>query len=150
MIMSKAIHGKVARILNSRELALNIGASDGVKSGMLFDILDPKGEDIRDPDTNEILGSLQRPKVRVKIVTVQDKLSVASTYKSTEINVGGEGDFAGFGRISSMLMPPKYVKRYETLKTTEQTWEDLDENMSYVKTGDPVVSVREVQDSPQI
>ncbi|WP_406625928.1 hypothetical protein [Acidovorax sp. SDU_ACID1] len=148
--MSKTIHGKVARILNSRELALNIGTTDGVKEGMLFDVLDPKGEDIRDPDTNEILGSLQRPKVRVKIVSVQEKLSVASTYKSTEVNIGGAGDFAGLGRISSMLMPPKYVKRYETLKTTEQTWEDLDEDMSYVKTGDPVVLAREVQDSPQL
>lgn len=139
--MSKEIHGKVARLLNSRELALNIGSTDGVKLGMLFDVLDPKGEDIRDPDTQEILGSIRRPKVRVKIISVQDKLSVASTYKATEINVGGAADYAGVGRISAMLMPPKYVKRFETLKTTEQTWEDLDENKSYVKTGDPVVSV---------
>lgn len=145
--MSKAIHGKVARLLNSRELALNIGSTDGVKIGMLFDVLDPKGEDIRDPDTQEILGSIKRQKVRVKIISVQDKLSVASTYKATEINVGGTGDFAGVGRISAMLMPPKYVKSFETLKTTEQTWENLDESKSYVKTGDPVVSVIDVSES---
>lgn len=145
--MSKAIHGKVARVLNSRELALNIGTENGVKIGMLFDVLDPKGEDIRDPDTQEILGSIQRPKVRVKIISAQEKLSVASTYKATEINVGGVADFAGVGRISAMLMPPKYLKKFETLKTTEQTWEDLDESKSYVKTGDPVVSVSEVESS---
>ena len=145
--MSKEIHGKVARILNSRELALNIGSNDGVKTGMLFDVLDPKGEDIRDPDTQEILGSIKRPKVRVKITSVQEKLAVASTYKADEINIGGIGDFGGVGRISAMLMPPKYVKKLETLKTMEQTWEDLDEAQSYVKTGDPVVSVKDISES---
>lgn len=145
--MSKTIQGKVARILNSRELALNIGTKQGVSIGMLFDVLDPKGEDIRDPDTHEILGSLQRPKVRVKIISVQEFLSVASTYRSKEINVGGIGDLVGSGRLSSMLLPAKYMKQYETLKTTEQTWEDLEEDMSYVKTGDPVISVRDLADS---
>lgn len=144
--MSSPIHGKVARILNSRELALNIGSVNGVKMSMLFDVLDPKGEDIQDPDTGEKLGSLQRSKVRVKIVSVQERLSVASTYKSREINVGGSIGYAAIGTVSAMLMPPKYVKRYETLKTTEQTWEDLDETMSYVKSGDPVVSVKEVSE----
>ena len=58
------IRGKVARILTARQLALNIGVKDGVKVGMLFDVLDPKGDDITDPDTGEVLGSLYRPKVR--------------------------------------------------------------------------------------
>lgn len=148
--MSDPIHGKVARILNARELALNIGSDHGVKIGMLFDVLDQKGEDITDPDTGEVLGSLQRPKVRVKIVSVQERLSVASTYKSREVNVGGSADFGGIGRISAMLMPPKYVRAYETLKTNEQTWEDLDETKSYVKSGDPVVSVKEVSEGSEI
>lgn len=34
-----------------------------------------------------------------------------------------------------------WVTRYETLKTREETWEDLEEEDSYVKTGDPVVQV---------
>jgi hypothetical protein len=148
--MSDPIHGKVARILNARELALNIGSDHGVRIGMLFDVLDQKGEDITDPDTGEVLGSLQRPKVRVKIVSVQERLSVASTYKSREVNVGGSADLGGIGRISAMLMPPKYVRSYETLKTNEQTWEDLDETKSYVKSGDPVVSVKEVSVSSEI
>ena len=144
--MAKTIHGKVARVLNSRELAINIGSNDGVRVGMLFDVLDIKGEDIRDPDTNEILGSIKRSKVRVKVIDVQDKLSVASTYKATEINVGGSG-IGGMGRISTMLLPPKYVKRIDTLKTTELTWEDLDESENYVKIGDPVVSATEVSET---
>src|SRR2546425_9679519 len=91
------IRGKVARILNSRELAINVGATDGVKVGMYFDVLDPKGEDIKDPDSGEVLGSLERPKVRVKVAKVQDHLSVASTYKTFEVNVGGRGGAMDFG-----------------------------------------------------
>lgn len=134
------IRGKVARILNSRELAINVGATDGVKVGMYFDVLDPKGEDIKDPDSGEVLGSLERPKVRVKVAKVQDHLSVASTYKTFEVNVGGRGGAMDFG-FANLLLPPKYVTRTETLKTSEKTWEDLDETESYVKTGDPVVQV---------
>lgn len=142
----KTIRGKVARVLNSRELAINLGSENGVELGMLFDVLDPKGEDITDPDTGEVLGSVDRPKVRVKVINVQEKLCIASTYKSKKINVGGMGRDLGFGRMADILRPPEYVVKYETLKTTEKTWEDLDEQQSFVKIGDPVVSVVDVID----
>ncbi len=145
------IRGKVARILNSRELAINVGSADGVVVGMYFDILDAKGEDITDPESGEVLGSVERPKVRVRVIKVQDRLSVASTYRARKINVGGQGlalDIIG-SRFSDLFMPPKYVTKYETLKTDEKTWEDLDEQQSYVKTGDPVVQVVEEVDVGQ-
>ena len=140
---SRPIRGKVARILNSRDLVINVGSRDGVVVGMYFDVLDPKGEDIKDPDTGEVLGSVERSKVRVQVVKVQERLSVASTYKKREVNIGGRG--AGLtslsGGFAELFMPPKFVTKYETLKTTERTWEDLDESESYVKIGDPVVQV---------
>lgn len=142
--MSGPIRGKVAQVLNSREVAINVGSDHGVSQGMYFDIVDPKGEDIRDPDSGEILGSLERPKVRVQVVTVQPKLSVASTYKKTKVNLGGEGGLALSQSISSLsrqLMPPNWITRYETFKTTEKTWDQLEEKESYVKVGDPVVQV---------
>lgn len=137
--MTNMIRGKVARVLNSRELALNIGSQHGVREGMLFDVIDPKGEDIVDPDTEDIIGSLERPKVRVKVISVQDKLSVASTYKKERVNIGGVG--IGTSAISQLFMQPEYVTQYETLKTEEKTWEDISEEESYVKSGDPVVQV---------
>lgn len=134
------IRGKVARILNSREVALNIGADAGVATGMYFDILDPKGEDIRDPDTDDVLGSVDRPKVRVQVVKVLGRLCVASTYKKKRVNVGGMG-FGAHDDFTRVLAPPKYVTLFETLRTTEKTWEDLAPEQSYVKVGDPVVQV---------
>ncbi|MCT0230422.1 hypothetical protein KQ306_06085 [Synechococcus sp. CS-1324] len=138
--MTSQIRGKVAQVLNSRELALNVGTDHGVQVGMLFDVLDPKGEDIVDPDTGDVLGSLARPKVRIKVISVQPKLAVASTYKKARINIGGVG--IGSAGLAQLLSPPEYVTQYETLKTTEKTWEDISEKDSYVKRGDPVVEVK--------
>ena len=134
--MTKPIRGKVARILNSREMVINIGSRDGVAVGMRFDVMDTTGENIKDPDTGELLGSVERSKVRVEVAKVQEKLSVAYTYKKKRMNEGGN-----MGLVSQMFMPAKWVTKYETLKTDEQTWEDLQEIDSYVKTGDPVVEV---------
>lgn len=147
--MSEPIRGKVARILNSRELAINVGSKAGVKVGMYFDVLDPKGEDIRDPDTKEILGSLNRPKVRVQVIRVDELMSVASTFKKKEVNVGGRAGFSlRYDTVfADMLLPPKYVTKHETLKTAEKTWEDLDEAQSYVKTGDPIIEAALVDES---
>lgn len=153
--MKDLIRSKVARILNSREIVIAAGKVNGIRVGMYFDVLDPKGEDIKDPDTDEILGSLERPKVRVKVTKVQENLSIASTYKMEKINIGGNGENLGnyvktIGLFSEALMPPKYVTKYETLKTDEKTWEDLDEEESYVKSGDPVVQVLEKIDPDEI
>ena len=146
LLQTPLIRGKVARILNSREVAINRGSEDGVREGMYFDILDPVSEDIKDPDTQEILGSIPRPKVRVKVTRVEERLCVASTYKSRRVNIGGTGGGlalpSGFARS---LLPPEWVTKHETLKTKEKTWESLDEKESYVKTGDPVVQVNPVE-----
>jgi hypothetical protein len=140
------IHGKIARVLNSRELVINRGAADGVREGMYFDILDPQAEEIRDPDSGDVLGSLLRPKVRVRVVHVDDRFSVASTYRSQKVNVGGTGAFSGPSSIARHLLPPRWVKKYETLKTEEKTWEPIDEEQCYVRTGDPVRQVFDDED----
>ena len=142
--MTEPIRGKVARILNSREIAINVGSDHGVRLDMHFDIMDQELQDITDPDTGALLGSIERPKVRVKIVVVQHKLSLASTYKTKTVNVGGAG--LGLSGLSQALMPPKWITIPETLKTEEKTWESLDEKQSFVKIGDPVVQVFPVEE----
>lgn len=132
------IRGKVAKILSSREVALNIGREEGVEVGMIFDILSPKGSDIVDPDTGEALGSVDLPKTRVKITRVYDKLSMASTYRTKRVNVGGALTAA------TLFNPPMWETQYETLKIDggfERSTEELDEADSYIATGDQVVQL---------
>lgn len=146
--MTERVEGKVAQVLNSREVALNVGSDKGVRVGMYFEILEH--EDIEDPDSGDSLGSIDRPKVRVKVTHVQEKLSVAATYIKKRVNVGGIGlGMEPLGSFSRMLMPPKWITEYETLKTEEKTWEDLDEEESYVKIGDRVLQVIDESDLEQ-
>jgi len=144
--MTKPICGKVARVLNTREIAINLGVKDGVTIGMYFDVIDLQYEDIRDPDTDEVLGSIERPKVRVQVIQVQEKLSLATTYRSTRVNTGGR-DFLSLGPFARSLMPPNWVTKYETLSKIEENRDVLDEEDSYVKVGDPVVQVIEGSDT---
>ena len=109
------IRGKVARILTVRELVLNIGRHDGVELDMLFDILDPIAQDIQDPDTKEVIGSLYRPKIRLKITSVEERIALASTYKSTTVNMGGQGGIAAL--LGASFEAPEWVTQYESLRT---------------------------------
>ena len=148
--MTEPIRGSVARVLNEREIAINLGFTKGVTVGMYFDVIDPKGEDIKDPETGKSLGSLELRKVRVRVTRVQENLSVATTYRSEKVNVGGTGPgpFITLGPFARALMPPEWVTEYETLHKTGKTPDDLEESDSAVKTGDPVVQVLEV-DQPE-
>lgn len=140
--MTTPIRAKVAKILNTRELVITAGSHDGVEVGMHFDIMDKKGENVTHPDTGEILGSVERPKVRVKVVQVQERIAVASTFRTKKVNEGGSMPSSGL--FARALMPEIWTTKVETLKTKESTWEDLSESESYVRIGDPAVQVVEV------
>jgi hypothetical protein len=145
--MTKPICGKVAHVLNEREIAVNVGTAHGVNVGMYFDVIDAHDEAIRDPDTDEVLGSIERPKVRVRVTHVQEKLSVAGTYKVESVNIGGDDGL--FGPFSRSLMPSEWIKKYETLRAKDKAWSPLYEEDSYVKVGDPVVQVIEKYEREQ-
>ena len=120
------IRGKVAQILDSRQVILNVGSSDRVAAGMVFKIINPKGEQVRDPDSKQVLGSVESPRAFVRVIEVQDRLSIATTS-------GANPAFtpATLGPFARVLMPPRWVDQYESLGA----------NLSSVNIGDPVVQV---------
>ena len=145
-VQAKAIRGKIARVLNSREVALNVGDDEGVEVGMHFDILSPNGLNIADPDTGEALGSVDLPKARVLVTHVYGRLAVASTCRTKRVDVSGaNGPYPpGTDIVAAMFRPPKWETRYETLRAGgafERDTADMSEDESFVKTGDPVVQV---------
>lgn len=139
--MTERIEGKVAQVLTRSELVLNIGSEDGVTKGMRFAVLNAKGLSIIDPDSGKVLGSVDLPKVFVQAVRVQSRLSVVRTYKKHRRNVGGtSGLLAGL----ELFRPPEWVEEVESLRTSDKPYaEELDEEESYVKIGDPVVQIVE-------
>lgn len=143
------IEGKVAAILNSRELVLNIGESDGVEVGMYFKIMDKESREIVDPDTGLFLGRLDSEKVRVRVNRVQDKIAVAITYKNYSVNVGGTGSSVShiLGLGTSSEKPPRWITHYETLKQKSSEFEPLDEKDSVIKVGDVAIQFLNDEDT---
>ena len=137
MADQKPIRGKVARVLSDREVALNRGLSNGVEVGMIFDIVRSAGLDIQDPDTGEMLGSIDVPKASVKITTVQERVSVAATFRTRKVNVGGSG--VGLG----LFEPPRWEYHYETLRLRDDSTDpnETTDSDTTVSVGDPVVQV---------
>lgn len=137
--LGEPIRGRVARILNSRELVINRGTEHGVEIGMRFAVLNSKGAEITDPDSGELLGSVDVEKTFVKVVRVQERMSVARTFRTFRTPATGLAAQVGVRDIVFGL-PASIVE--ETLRTSESTYQqEMDEKDSYVKRGDPVVQV---------
>jgi len=77
----ETIRGKVAAIKDMYTIVINKGSDDGVEDGMHFVIYEP-GEEIKDPDTNILLGNFEYVKAKVKVTYVSEKYAVAETYET--------------------------------------------------------------------
>lgn len=139
------IEGKVATVLNERELVLNIGSEEGVEIGMRFKILYPGGIEITDPDTDQPLGNVEWPKTEVKIVSVQPHMAVGRTFRTITIPASGHRGMlhqytSAFDMISGNYEPEKRV--VETLRSSDGFAEkEIDAAESVVKRGDPAVQI---------
>ncbi|HEU4510628.1 MAG TPA: hypothetical protein VFR78_20525 [Pyrinomonadaceae bacterium] len=78
--------GRIIRILDSKTVIINLGSEHGVTGTSIFHILaDP--EDVVDPETNEVLGSVKVTKGRVRALQVSEKFTIAtSSWTESVIN----------------------------------------------------------------
>ena len=72
MTNTMKITGKVAAIVNERELVINLGQNASINIGMIFNVLDEPTV-VKDPETKEELDIIRRVKSKVKIVEVRPK-----------------------------------------------------------------------------
>lgn len=126
----------MAKLLDVRTLVINRGNTHGVKRGMVFEIVDKNGVDIKDPDNGEVIGSVNTPKVRVKVTDVEEGLCVASTFRTVKRNVGGTGPdwTSAMLAMTKQSLPPKWVTETETLQSELDL--KLDPKQSRVQIGD--------------
>lgn len=137
------MEGKVAGVLSERELYINIGSSSGVTLGMKFKVLAAEPVEVRDPETDEVLGIIDREKVRVSVVDLKEKFSICKTYRKWTTRGGA----LYLGSLAlNMLEAPKTV--YETLKAEDSSLpQPLSDDESFVKRGDRVVQVANDQEN---
>ena len=123
--------GKVAQLLNERQIVINIGRLDGVEEGMRFAVLADKPIDVLDPDTGRSLGTLEPEKVRVEATQVHDRMSVCTTYETKLV-----GSITFFD-LAQTFAPTRRVPR--TLSSRAEGYPALlSPEDSYVKIGDRV------------
>ena len=92
------VEGKVAKILGKGEIVLNRGRAHGVRTGMLFEIFAPEGEEVWDPDTGETLGTVEDVKAKAEVTEVKERLAVARIF-----DADSPFGAAGFGEMQENL-----------------------------------------------
>jgi myosin-crossreactive antigen len=69
------MEAKVIKIVDEYKIAINKGSIDGVNKNNKF-IIFKKGEELFDPDTEESLGFLEIPKLKMKVFNIQEKMTL--------------------------------------------------------------------------
>lgn len=134
--------GRVASILNANELVINIGVDKGVMQGMKFAVMAESPVSVLDPETGEVLDTIDREKVRVEAVEVRQKVSICRTFRKREIPAGSlYGSALGrAGIFAGAFDPPKIIE--ENLKVQDVSLPPpLSAEESYVKINDRVIQV---------
>lgn len=88
---------RIAKIIDETTFIITGGISDGIKEGDKFQIVGQVGEEIKDPETGEVLGTLDSVKGTIVATTLYAKMTIA---RSETFKVGGT--------INSALLAPSY------------------------------------------
>ena len=111
------IQGIVARLVSDDELIINKGSNDGVMKNMIFNVLDPRTQNVYDPVSREDLGSIGRILAQVRVTDVRPKMSLArvnsrsalGTISATARILSG---YTGPSRLTSDVWPEGVKEEY--------------------------------------
>ncbi len=110
--MNESSRLRIAKILNDREVAVTGGTVSGLEVDDVLKVVASKAEEIRDPDTSEVLGKIVRSKAVVRVYEVQERFALARTFRTRRVNIGG----SGVGAFAQIFDAPRYETRVETLR----------------------------------
>lgn len=135
----RRLEGRVASILNAREIVINIGSNVGVVAGQKFAVLAAAPIEIRDPESQKLLDTVDREKVRVEATEVRPCITICRTYRMK----GGMLEPApSLHYLPSVVMSSLVDAAPETLRVEDASVPPaLAEEESYVKINDRIVSV---------
>ncbi len=112
------IEGKVAKILDEYSIVINVGRNSGVVDGMVFAVFIQSDEEIKDPDSSEVLGKLENIKEHVFVSHVQDRFSTCvAGAKETPCH---DHESHGAQTLSGAMMAESMTARPENRTNTEK------------------------------
>lgn len=94
----------VVKVLDPMRVVINRGSRDGVKERQRFQISGEVGEVLKDPITGEELGRLIVPKGTGRVTSVQERMSIIESDKTTPAPPPAPGDFTA--TYWSVFAPP--------------------------------------------
>ncbi|MBE2985571.1 hypothetical protein CCAL12920_00605 [Campylobacter sp. RM12920] len=69
------MEAKIIKIIDNTKVTINRGRIDNINQTDIFIVFQKDGE-IFDPDTNESLGILEIPKLKMKVFDIQEKMTI--------------------------------------------------------------------------
>jgi hypothetical protein len=145
------LSGKVAALINERDVAINIGAGSGIMVGDVFSIKSSSPIEITDPDTGELLDSINEEKIQVIVIEIKAKYSICSTFR-----VRSRGQKQSLGLDTSLSQAVlSYVEQFNVTKRETLKYplfdkpKPISEEESVVKIGDAAVLVKPINLSPE-
>ena len=106
---------KVAKVVDEYTLVINRGESDGVSEGDKF-LVYSVGEEVKDPDTGEVLGDFEDVKGTGEVVHVQGKMSTIESNMTKVGIIKKVKKFSRRGGITNLFGPNK-VEEYQPPET---------------------------------
>lgn len=79
---NSSTEGKIIRILSDKEVLISLGRENGIKKGTKLEIYE-RGEEIKLPDDDTVLGTLDYTKAIVEVVDIFDKFCTGQSIKRT-------------------------------------------------------------------
>lgn len=79
------MEAKVIKIISDKQIVLNAGTDKGVNEGDIFQIIDKVGDQVFDPDSGELLGSLDLPKAILRVELVYPRMCICTNNENKSI-----------------------------------------------------------------
>ena len=76
---------KVIKIISDKRIVINAGKNE-VQIGDILRVIEKNSEEIVDPDTNEVLGTLDYIKATITVEYVYEHMSICKNYETKTVN----------------------------------------------------------------
>ena len=76
---------KVKKIISDKRIVINAGKNE-VQTGDILRVIEKNSEEIVDPDTNEVLGTLDYIKATITVEYVYEHMSICKNYETKTVN----------------------------------------------------------------
>lgn len=76
---------KVIKIISDKIIVINAGKNE-VQTGDILRVIEKNSEEIVDPDTNEVLGTLDYIKATITVEYVYEHMSICKNYETKTVN----------------------------------------------------------------